>query len=127
MTSVPTVDLNDGHEIPQLGFGIFQIDPEDSARAVSITLEIGYRQIDTAQMYGNEKGIGEAVRVSGLDRAAVEISGRFGSACFSSDDTQVAGIMVPARRRVFPRGPDGQALISEPMTVSIDLSEIAST
>jgi hypothetical protein len=55
----------------------------------------------------------------------VEISGGFGGAILISDGRQVAGIMVPARRRAFPRGPDGQALISEPMTVSIDLSEIA--
>ena len=57
----------------------------------------------------------------------VEISGGIGGAHFISDYTQVAGIMIPTKRRVFPRGPDGQALISEPMTVSIDLSEIAFT
>jgi hypothetical protein len=57
----------------------------------------------------------------------VEISGGIGGAHYTSDYTQVAGIMIPTRRRVVPRGPDGQALISEPMTVSIDLSEIAFT
>jgi 2,5-diketo-D-gluconate reductase A len=103
MTSVPTVDLNAGHGIPQLEFGIFQIGPEDSARAVSIAPGIGYRHVDSAQMYGNERGKG-SVRVSGPDRAAVEISGGVSSACVISDDTLVARIIVPTRRRVFPRG-----------------------
>jgi 2,5-diketo-D-gluconate reductase A len=61
-SDVPTVPLNNGVEIPQLGFGVFQIKPEETAEATRAALEIGYRHIDTAQMYGNEKGVGEAVR-----------------------------------------------------------------
>ena len=63
---VPSVTLNDGNPIPQLGFGVFRTPPEDTARAVDAALETGYRHIDTAEMYRNERGVGEAIRVSGL-------------------------------------------------------------
>ena len=76
MPSLPTIPLNDGRTIPQLGFGVWQIEPEDTARAVSRALEIGYRHIDTAEMYGNERQVGEAVRASGLDRADVFITSK---------------------------------------------------
>src|SRR3954468_5749418 len=76
MPSIPTIPLNDGRPIPQLGFGVWQIEPEDTARAVSHALEIGYRHIDTAEMYGNERQVGEAVRASGLDRADVFITSK---------------------------------------------------
>ena len=66
--TVPDITLNDGHTIPQLGFGVFQIEPEDTARPRRAALEVGYRHIDTAEMYGNEKEVGEAVRASGIDR-----------------------------------------------------------
>jgi 2,5-diketo-D-gluconate reductase A len=74
MSTVPTIELNDGHSIPQLGFGVFQIPPEETAEAVRRALEVGYRHIDTAQMYGNEREVGEAVRASGLDRADVFVT-----------------------------------------------------
>jgi 2,5-diketo-D-gluconate reductase A len=73
---VPTIELNDGKTIPQLGFGVFQIPPADTAEAVSAALDAGYRHIDTAEMYGNERGVGEAVRASGLDRADVFITSK---------------------------------------------------
>jgi 2,5-diketo-D-gluconate reductase A len=73
---VPTIELNDGKKIPQLGFGVFQIPPAETAEAVSTALEAGYRHIDTAEMYGNERGVGEAVRASGLDRADVYITSK---------------------------------------------------
>jgi 2,5-diketo-D-gluconate reductase A len=73
---VPTIELNDGHAIPQLGFGVFQIPPKDTAQAVSVALEVGYRHIDTAEMYGNEQGVGDALRASGLDRADVFITSK---------------------------------------------------
>ena len=53
-TQVPAIALNDGREIPQLGFGVFQIPPEDTVEATATALEVGYRHIDTAEMYGNE-------------------------------------------------------------------------
>ncbi len=66
--TVPTLTLNDGHEIPQLGFGVFKVDPDDTERIVSEALEIGYRHIDTAAIYGNEVGVGKAIAASGIPR-----------------------------------------------------------
>jgi 2,5-diketo-D-gluconate reductase A len=66
--AVPTIELNDGRAIPQLGFGVFLIPPNETERAVTVALETGYRHIDTAEMYGNEQGVGDAVRASGIDR-----------------------------------------------------------
>ncbi|GHJ09952.1 oxidoreductase [Micromonospora humidisoli] len=74
--TVPDISLNDGNTIPQLGFGVYQIEPKDTAEAVGRALEIGYRHIDTAQMYGNEAGVGEAVRASGLDRGEVFVTSK---------------------------------------------------
>ena len=65
MTDVPSIQLNDGNSIPQLGFGVFQIPPEETAEATRRALELGYRHIDTAEMYGNEREVGEALRASG--------------------------------------------------------------
>jgi 2,5-diketo-D-gluconate reductase A len=76
LTAVPNIELNDGRAIPQLGFGVFQIPPSETERAVAVALETGYRHIDTAEMYGNEKGVGDAVRASGLDRADVFITSK---------------------------------------------------
>jgi 2,5-diketo-D-gluconate reductase A len=88
--TVPTVGLNDGRTIPQLGFGVFQIEPRDTARAVSQALEIGYRHIDTAQMYGNEREVGEAVRGSGLDRSDVFITSKLSNRFHRPDDARRA-------------------------------------
>ena len=76
MTTVPTIRLNNGVEIPQLGFGVFQIDPEDTVAATTAALEVGYRHIDTAQMYGNEAEVGTAVRESGIDRGEVFVTSK---------------------------------------------------
>ncbi|MGA2014399.1 MAG: aldo/keto reductase [Solirubrobacteraceae bacterium] len=89
-TPVPTLALNDGRTIPQLGFGVFQIDPQDTAHAVSAALEVGYRHIDTAQMYGNEREVGEAVRASGLDRADVFITSKLHNRCHRPADARRA-------------------------------------
>src|SRR4051794_21714955 len=56
-TAVPSIELDDGRAIPQLGFGVFQVPPAETAQAVSLALEAGYRHVDTAQMYGNEAGV----------------------------------------------------------------------
>ncbi|MFE5210072.1 aldo/keto reductase [Streptomyces sp. NPDC056600] len=66
--SVPTVTLNNGVEIPQLGFGVFQVPDEDTTTAVTAALEAGYRSIDTAAIYGNEAGVGKAIADSGVAR-----------------------------------------------------------
>ena len=68
MSAVPAIGLNDGHSIPQLGFGVFQVPPPDTEAATTTALGAGYRHIDTAEMYGNERGVGDAVRAAGLDR-----------------------------------------------------------
>ena len=87
---VPTVTLNDGHEIPQLGFGVFQIPPEETAQAVGRALEAGYRHVDTAEMYGNERGVGEAVRAAGLDRAEVYITSKLNNGFHKPEDARHA-------------------------------------
>ena len=65
---IPTIELNDGATVPQLGFGVFQVDPDEAERVVGEALEAGYRHIDTAAIYGNEDGVGRAIAGSGIDR-----------------------------------------------------------
>ena len=88
--SIPNIELNDGHSIPQLGFGVFQIDPEETARAVTVALEVGYRHIDTAEMYGNEKGVGESIRAAGLDRGEVFVTSKLNNGFHEPDDARRA-------------------------------------
>jgi 2,5-diketo-D-gluconate reductase A len=88
--TVSTVQLNDGYQIPQLGFGVFQIPPEETARAVGQALEVGYRHIDTAEMYGNEAGVGEGIRDSGLDRDDVYVTSKLSNAAHRPDDARRA-------------------------------------
>ena len=76
MPFVPNVTLNNGVEIPQLGFGVFQIEPTDTVEAVQAALRIGYRHIDTAEMYGNEREVGEAIARSDLDRSEVFVTSK---------------------------------------------------
>jgi 2,5-diketo-D-gluconate reductase A len=90
MSPVPTIELNDGHTIPQLGFGVWQIEPQDAAWAVGHALEVGYRHIDTAQMYGNERQVGEAMRASGLDRAEVFVTSKLNNGFHKPDDARRA-------------------------------------
>ncbi|MET8795571.1 aldo/keto reductase [Nocardia sp. NPDC004568] len=71
--TIPNLTLNNGVEIPALGFGVYQTPPEETAAAVEAALATGYRHIDTAAVYGNERGVGDAVRRSGLSRAEVFI------------------------------------------------------
>ena len=66
--TVPTMTLNDGRIIPQLGFGVFKVDPAETEERVTQALEAGYRHIDTAAIYGNEEGVGAAIANSGLAR-----------------------------------------------------------
>ncbi|KOX12456.1 aldo/keto reductase [Nocardiopsis sp. NRRL B-16309] len=74
--TVPGITLNNGLRIPQLGFGVWQVRDDDVVHAVSTALETGYRSIDTAAAYGNEAGVGEAVRRSGLDRDDVFVTSK---------------------------------------------------
>ncbi|QHC57947.1 aldo/keto reductase [Rathayibacter sp. VKM Ac-2760] len=84
--TVPTITLNNGVEIPQLGFGVFQIDPAETKDATLAALEVGYRHIDTAEMYGNEAGVGEAVRASGLDRSEVFVTSKLNNGFHARED-----------------------------------------
>jgi 2,5-diketo-D-gluconate reductase A len=74
MTEVPTITLHDGVEIPQLGFGVFLVPPEETHEAVEVALEVGYRHIDTAAAYGNEEGVGAAIASSGVPREDVFVT-----------------------------------------------------
>jgi 2,5-diketo-D-gluconate reductase A len=85
-TAVPNVKLNNGVDIPQLGFGVFQIKPRDTVEAVSTALEIGYRHFDTAEMYGNEKEVGQAIARSGIDRSEVFVTSKLNNNQHTFDD-----------------------------------------
>jgi 2,5-diketo-D-gluconate reductase A len=90
LSVVPNINLNDGNIIPQLGFGVFQIDPEETAEAVTEALRVGYRHIDTAEMYGNEREVGEGLRASGLDRGDVFITSKLNNSFHEPDDARRA-------------------------------------
>jgi len=90
MTSVPDLTLNNGVTIPQLGFGVFQIPPDATRKATLTALEVGYRHVDTAQMYGNEAGVGQAVRDSGLDRGDVFVTSKLNNSFHAYDDALAA-------------------------------------
>jgi 2,5-diketo-D-gluconate reductase A len=86
MSAVPDITLNNGVTIPQLGFGVFQIEPKDTKQATLAALEVGYRHIDTAEMYGNEKEVGEAVRESGIDRDDIFVTSKLNNSFHAYDD-----------------------------------------
>lgn len=88
--TVPLITLNDGHHIPQLGFGVFKVPPEETAAAVRAALEIGYRHIDTAQMYGNEAGVAQGIRDAGIDRSRVFITSKLNNGHHRPDDARRA-------------------------------------
>ncbi len=87
---VPLITLNDGHRIPQLGFGVYQVPPEQTADAVRAAVEIGYRHIDTAQMYGNEKGVGQGIRDAGVERGHVFVTSKLNNGVHRPDDARRA-------------------------------------
>jgi 2,5-diketo-D-gluconate reductase A len=90
MTAIPNLGLNDGRTIPQLGFGVYQVPPGDTAEVVGAALLAGYRHIDTAQMYGNERGVGEAMRSSGLARDEIFVTSKLSNAWHRPDDARRA-------------------------------------
>ncbi|MEU1874380.1 aldo/keto reductase [Streptomyces sp. NPDC019793] len=85
--SIPTVTLNNGVEIPQLGFGVFQVPDAETTAAVSAALEAGYRSIDTAAIYGNEGGVGKALATSGIAREDLFITTKLWNADQGYDAT----------------------------------------
>jgi 2,5-diketo-D-gluconate reductase A len=87
---VPNVHLNNGVQIPQLGFGVFKIPPAETKEATLTALEVGYRHIDTAEMYGNEREVGEAVRASGIDRGELFVTSKLNNGFHDPDDAAKA-------------------------------------
>ena len=90
MKRIPDIELNDGNTIPKVGFGVFQIPPEETAKAVEEALEAGYRHIDTAEMYGNEKEVGEGIRAFGIDRDEVFVTSKLNNGFHRPDDARAA-------------------------------------
>ena len=88
VSQIPGITLNDGSTIPQLGFGVFQIEPQDTVEAVREALRIGYRHIDTAEMYGNEKEVGEAIR--DLDRDDIFVTSKLNNKFHEPADARKA-------------------------------------
>jgi 2,5-diketo-D-gluconate reductase A len=90
VTAIPDVMLNNGQRIPQFGFGVFLIPPPQTEAAVTAALQAGYRHIDTAQMYGNEAEVGEAISKSGLDRGEVFVTTKLNNGAHRPDDARRA-------------------------------------
>jgi 2,5-diketo-D-gluconate reductase A len=90
VSAVPDITLNNGKTIPQFGFGTYQIDPEDTLEHTLEALEAGYRHIDTAQMYGNESQVGEAIAKFGIDRAEVFVTSKLNNGAHLPDDARMA-------------------------------------
>jgi diketogulonate reductase-like aldo/keto reductase len=83
----PTLKLNNGVEMPALGFGVFQTPPDETRDAVRAALGAGYRHIDTAAAYGNERQVGEAVHSSDLDRSDVFLETKIWISDYGYDET----------------------------------------
>ncbi len=90
MNAVPNVKLNNGVDIPQLGFGVFQINAEDTRAATLEALKVGYRHIDTAEMYGNEREVAEGIRDSGVARADVFVTSKLNNGFHAHNDALAA-------------------------------------
>jgi len=89
-SGVPSVTLNDGNSIPAVGFGVYQIPPDDTAAAVGAALRAGYRHVDTAAIYGNERETGQAIAESGLAREDVFVVTKLWNADQGYDSTLTA-------------------------------------
>jgi 2,5-diketo-D-gluconate reductase A len=79
------ITLNNGVQIPQLGFGVYQIAPDETKSATLQAFEVGYRHIDTAEMYRNERGVGEAVRESGIPREEIFVTSKLNNSFHAPD------------------------------------------
>jgi 2,5-diketo-D-gluconate reductase A len=90
VTAVPNIMLNNGATIPQFGFGVFLIDPKDTVEAVTTALQAGYRHVDTAEGYGNEREVGQAIAKSGLDRGDVFVTSKLDNGSHLPDDARRA-------------------------------------
>ncbi|NUS35322.1 MAG: aldo/keto reductase, partial [Pseudarthrobacter sp.] len=97
MTLAPLIELNDGHSIPQVGLGTWPLDDDQVATAVVQALEAGYRHIDTAVKYGNERGVGNGIRASALDRSEVFVTTKLDGE-FQGHDRAIAGLEGSLKR-----------------------------
>ena len=88
--TIPELALNDGRSIPQLGFGVFKVDPAETERIVLDALEAGYRHIDTAAVYRNEEGVGRAIAASGIPRDELFVTTKLWNDRRGADDTRAA-------------------------------------
>jgi len=88
--TVPQLRLNDGSTIPQLGFGVFKVPPQETQATVEVAFEVGYRHIDTAEMYGNEKGVGAAIAATGLPREELYVTSKLNNGYHRPDDARRA-------------------------------------
>ncbi|EPR75373.1 oxidoreductase, aldo/keto reductase family [Leifsonia rubra CMS 76R] len=88
---IPSLALNDGHSIPQLGLGTWPLSDAEVAIVVPMAIELGYRHIDTAAKYGNEAGVGEGIRRSGIDRNDLFITTKLDGA-FQGEDRAIDGL-----------------------------------
>ena len=88
--TIPTLTLNDGFQIPQLGYGVFKVPADDTERAVSEALQVGYRHIDTAAIYGNEAGVGAAIAASGIPRDELFITTKLWNDRHDGDEPDAA-------------------------------------
>lgn len=87
MTDIPVISFRDGNAIPQVGFGVFKIPDEEVTAAVSAALSLGYRHIDTASVYGNEKGTGAAIKASGIAREELFVTTKLARTEMGRDNT----------------------------------------
>jgi 2,5-diketo-D-gluconate reductase A len=88
--TIPTIALRSGYDIPQLGYGVFKVPADETERAVSEALEIGYRHIDTAAIYGNEEGVGAAIAASGIPRDELFITTKLWNDRHDGDEPNAA-------------------------------------
>ena len=89
--AIPSLELNDGNSIPQVGYGTWPLRGEDAAAAVSAAIGAGYRHIDSARRYENEQGVGEGIRRSGIDRGDIFVTTKFDGE-FQGADRAIAGL-----------------------------------
>ncbi|HEY4269373.1 MAG TPA: aldo/keto reductase [Galbitalea sp.] len=94
---IPSVALNTGHSIPQIGLGTWPLDDAEIARVIPIAAELGYRHIDTATAYGNEAGVGEGIRRTGIDRSEFFVTTKL-DLRFQGDDKAIAGLTAALER-----------------------------
>jgi 2,5-diketo-D-gluconate reductase A len=90
MPTIPMINLHDGNQIPQFGLGVYQVGQDEAVATVLEALKAGYRHIDTAQMYGNEEQVGEAIKQSGIDRKEIFITSKLNNGYHIPEDARGA-------------------------------------